>query len=522
MTATPALRQADVPTLAHWIGGKRTPGTSGRFGDVYTPATGALGARVPFATAAEVGRAVDSAQAAFPGWAATTPLSRARVMFRFKALLEQRADELVAAISREHGKALSDAAGELARGIDIVEYACGAPQLLKSEFTENVSAGIDAYTLRQPLGVVAGITPFNFPAMVPLWMFPMAIVCGNTFVLKPSERDPSASLVLAALLKEAGLPDGVFNVVNGDKEAVDALLAHPDVQAVSFVGSTPIAKYIFSTGTSHGKRVQALGGAKNHAVIMPDADPEDGRRRSWWAPPMVPPANAAWPFRSPFRRRCDRRQRPRPCATKIAAMKVGASDDKSARNGAARHRQHRDKVTGYIDSGAAEGAHLVVDGRALKVPGHEEGYFVGPTLFDRVAPHMRIYKDEIFGPVLSSLRVGSYDEALALVNAHEFGNGAAIFTRDGDTARNFVQRVQIGMVGVNVPIPVPVAFHSFGGWKSFAVRRSSHLRPGKRPLLHAAEGGHAAVAVRHPRRRRLHDADDEIAESFGRAQAGLP
>jgi len=466
MNATPALRQADVPTLAHWIGGKRTPGTSGRFGDVYTPATGALACRVPFATGAEVARAVEVAKAAFPAWAATTPLSRARLMFRFKALLEQHADEIVAAIAREHGKVLSDAAGELARGIEIVEYACGAPQFLKSEFSESVGTGIDAYTLRQPLGIVAGITPFNFPAMVPLWMFPMALACGNAFVLKPSERDPSAALILAALLKEAGLPDGVFNVVNGDKEAVDALLAHPDVQAVSFVGSTPIAKYIYATGTAHGKRVQALGGAKNHAVVMPDADPE-----------MAADALVGAAYGSAGER-CmaiavavfvgdaiadDVLGRVR---KKIAAMKVGASDDRDAEMGPLVTASHRDKVTGYIESGAAEGADLVVDGRTVKVPGHEDGYFVGPTLFDRVAPHMRIYRDEIFGPVLSSLRVRTYDEALALVNAHEFGNGAAIFTRDGDTARDFVQRVQIGMVGVNVPIPVPVAFHSFGGWKS--------------------------------------------------------
>jgi malonate-semialdehyde dehydrogenase (acetylating)/methylmalonate-semialdehyde dehydrogenase len=466
MNATPALRAADVPTLAHWIGGKRTPGTSGRFGDVYTPATGALGSRVPFASSAEVARAVEVAKAAFPAWAAMTPLSRARIMFKFKALLEQRADEIVAVISREHGKVLSDAAGELSRGIEIVEYACGAPSLLKSEFTENVGTGIDAYTLRQPLGVVAGITPFNFPAMVPLWMFPMALICGNAFVLKPSERDPSAALILAALLKEAGLPDGVFNVVNGDKEAVDALLAHPDVQAVSFVGSTPIAKYIFTTATAHGKRVQALGGAKNHAVVMPDADPE-----------MAADALTGAAYGSAGER-CmaisvavfvgdaiaddvlGRVQK------KIAAMKVGASDDRSAEMGPLVTAAHRDKVEGYIESGAAEGAKLVVDGRDLEVPGCPDGYYVGPTLFDRVAPHMRIYKDEIFGPVLSSLRVASYDEALALVNAHEFGNGAAIFTRDGDTARDFAQKVQIGMVGVNVPIPVPVAFHSFGGWKS--------------------------------------------------------
>jgi len=369
-------------------------------------------------------------------------------------------------IAREHGKVRSDAAGELSRGIEIVEYACGAPQFLKSEFSESVGTGIDAYTLRQPLGVVAGITPFNFPAMVPLWMFPMALACGNAFVLKPSERDPSAALILAALLKEAGLPDGVLNVVNGDKEAVDALLAHPDVQAVSFVGSTPIAKYIYATGTAHGKRVQALGGAKNHAVVMPDADPE-----------MAADALVGAAYGSAGER-CmaisvavfvgdaiadDVLGRVR---RKIAAMKVGASDDPLSEMGPLVTAVHRDKVTGYIDSGAAEGADLVVDGRALQVQGCEGGFFVGPTLFDRVAPHMRIYKDEIFGPVLSSLRVPTYDEALSLVNAHEFGNGAAIFTRDGDTARDFVQRAQIGMVGVNVPIPVPVAFHSFGGWKS--------------------------------------------------------
>ena len=466
MNATPALRQADVPTLAHWIGGKRTPGTSSRFGDVWTPATGALGARVPFATVAEVARAVEAAKVAFPGWAATTPIARARVMFRFKALLEAHAQEIVTVVSREHGKVLSDAAGELSRGIEIVEYACGAPQFLKTEFTESVGTGIDAWTLRQPLGVVAGITPFNFPAMVPMWMFPMALACGNAFVLKPSERDPSTALILAALLKEAGLPDGAFNVVNGDKEAVDALLAHPDVQAVSFVGSTPIAKYIYATGTAHGKRVQALGGAKNHAVVMPDADPE-----------MAADALVGAAYGSAGER-CmaisvvvfvgdaiadDVLGRAR---KKIAAMKVGASDDRAAEMGPLVTAAHRDKVAGYIDAGVAEGAQLLEDGRALKIPGHEDGYFVGPTLFDRVEPRMRIYQDEIFGPVLSTVRVSSYEEALTLVNAHEFGNGVAIFTRDGDSARDFVSRVQIGMVGINVPIPVPVAYHSFGGWKS--------------------------------------------------------
>jgi malonate-semialdehyde dehydrogenase (acetylating)/methylmalonate-semialdehyde dehydrogenase len=466
MNATPALRQADVPTLAHWIGGRRTPGTSGRFGDVWTPATGALGARVPFASTAEVGRAVESGKAAFPGWAAMTPIARARVMFRFKALLDAHADEIVAAISREHGKVLSDAAGELARGIEIVEYACGAPEFLKTQFTESVGTGIDAWTLRQPLGVVAGITPFNFPAMVPMWMFPMALACGNAFVLKPSERDPSAALIVAALLKEAGLPDGVFNVVNGDKEAVDALLAHPDVQAVSFVGSTPIAKYIYTTGTAHGKRVQALGGAKNHAVVMPDADPEMaadalvGAAYGSAGERCMAIAVAVFVGDAIADDVLGRVQR------KIAAMRVGGSDDRAAEMGPLITATHRDKVANYIGSGVADGAKLLVDGRTLKVAGCENGYFVGPTLFDRVDPSMAIYRDEIFGPVLSTMRVRTYDEALALVNAHEFGNGAAIFTRDGDTARDFVSRVQIGMVGVNVPIPVPVAYHSFGGWKS--------------------------------------------------------
>ncbi|MEP7182277.1 MAG: CoA-acylating methylmalonate-semialdehyde dehydrogenase, partial [Betaproteobacteria bacterium] len=353
MTATPALRTAYVPTLAHWIGGKRTPGTSARFGDVWTPATGALGARVPFASAAEVGRAVDAAKSAFPGWAATIPLQRARVMFRFKALLEQHAGEIAATIAREHGKVLSDAAGELMRGIEVVEFACGAPQLLKSEYSDSVGTNVDAYTLRQPLGVVAGITPFNFPAMVPMWMFPMALVCGNSFVLKPSERDPSTALILAALLKEAGLPDGVFNVVNGDKEAVDALLAHPDVRAVSFVGSTPIARYIHTTGTAHGKRVQALGGAKNHAVVMPDADAE-----------MVADALTGAAYGSAGERcmaisvavfvgdaiaddvlgRVQQR---------IAKMKVGASDDKAAEMGPLITAAARDRVKGYIDDGVA-------------------------------------------------------------------------------------------------------------------------------------------------------------------------
>ena len=459
----------DLTTLERlplWIGGRAVAPTTTRYGEVTNPATGEVIRHVPFANAADVDAAVQAAEGALPGWRAAPALRRARILMRFRDLLERHKKDLAKVVTQEHGKTLADAEGSITRGLEVVEFATGIPHLLKGEYSEAVGTDVDSYSLRQPVGVCVGITPFNFPAMVPLWMFPMAIVCGNAFVLKPSERDPSASLILAQLLKEAGLPDGVFNVVNGDKEAVDALLAHPDVQAISFVGSTPIARYIYTTGTAHGKRVQALGGAKNHAVVMPDADPELA------ADALVGAAYGS------AGERCmaisvavfvgdkiaddvlGRVQK------KIAAMKVGASDDKNAEMGPLVTAAHRDKVKGYIDSGAAEGASLVVDGRDLEVPGHEEGYFVGPTLFDRVTPQMKIYKDEIFGPVLSSVRAKSYDEALGLVNAHEFGNGAAIFTRDGNAARDFVQRVQIGMVGVNVPIPVPVAFHSFGGWKS--------------------------------------------------------
>ena len=469
MNATPALRQADVPTLAHWIGGKRAPGASGRFGEVYTPATGALGCRVPFATAAEVARAVEVAKAAFPGWAATTPLSRARVMFRFKALLERTPTRSPPIIAREHGKVLSDAAGEVARGhrgrrVRVRRAAAPQERVQRAAWARaSTRTRCASRSASSP-----GITPFNFPAMVPMWMFPMALVCGNAFVLKPSERDPSTALILAALLKEAGLPDGVFNVVNGDKEAVDALLAHPDVQAVSFVGSTPIAKYIYETGTAHGKRVQALGGAKNHAVVMPDADLDDGRRRADRRGLRL----GRRALHGDLRGACSSATRSpttcsAACGSKIAAMKVGRIGRPSAEMGPLVTAAHRDKVRGYVDSGVAEGAKLVVDGRGLKVPGHENGFFVG-------AGAVRPRRSRTCGSTrrrssvrcCRSLRVADFDEALALVNAHEFGNGAAIFTRDGDAAREFVQRVQIGMVGVNVPIPVPVAFHSFGGWKS--------------------------------------------------------
>jgi malonate-semialdehyde dehydrogenase (acetylating)/methylmalonate-semialdehyde dehydrogenase len=386
-------------------------------------------------------------------------------MFRFKEIVERRADELAAVITAEHGKVLSDAAGEVTRGLEVVEFACGIPQLLKGEFSEQVGSGIDMYSVRQPLGVCVGITPFNFPAMVPMWMFPVAIACGNSFVLKPSERDPSASLLIAQWLKEAGLPDGVFNVVQGDKEAVDALLTHPDVSAVSFVGSTPIARYIHDTAGAHGKRVQALGGAKNHMVVMPDADLEQavdaligaaygsaGERCM-----AISVAVAVGDVADRLVARL---------AQRVPAIRMGDGTEAGVEMGPLVTRVHADKVLGYVESGVAEGARLVVDGRGQSVKGREQGFFVGGCLFDHVRPEMRIYKEEIFGPVLSIVRAATFDEALALVNAHEYGNGCAIFTRDGDAAREFSYRVKIGMVGVNVPIPVPLAFHSFGGWKA--------------------------------------------------------
>ena len=463
MTATPALRQADVPTLAHWIGGKRTPGTSGRYGDVFTPATGALGCRVPFASPAEVARAVEAAKTAFPGWAAATPVARARLMFRFKALLEQHADEIVAVVSREHGKVISDAAGELSRGIEIVEYACGAPQFLKTEFSEGVGTSIDAYTLRQPLGVVAGITPFNFPAMVPMWMWGPALACGNTFVLKPSEKDPSASLYVAELLKEAGVPDGVFNVVQGDKVAVDALLGHPAVSAVSFVGSTPIAQYVYETGTKAGKRVQALAGAKNHMIVLPDADVDmaadaavsagygSAGERCMAVSVVVAVADVADPLVEAIKERA-------------AKITVGDGSSPDSEMGPLITGQHRDKVASYLDSGSEQGAKVVLDGRETAPDG--DGFFLGVSLLDEVTPEMDCYRDEIFGPVLSVVRVDTYDEAVRLVNENPWGNGTAIFTRDGGVARQFQFDAQAGMVGINVPIPVPVAWFSFGGWKA--------------------------------------------------------
>jgi malonate-semialdehyde dehydrogenase (acetylating)/methylmalonate-semialdehyde dehydrogenase len=454
-------------TLGHWINGAaQAPAAGARTAPVYNPATGQAARSVALAEAATVDAAVAAAQAAFAGWAATPALRRARVMFRFKELLDQHAADLAAIITAEHGKVLSDALGEVTRGMEVVEFACGIPSLLKGEYTEQVGGGIDAWSVRQSLGVVAGITPFNFPAMVPMWMFPVAIACGNTFILKPSERDPTAGLYIARLLKEAGLPDGVFNVVNGDKAAVDALLAHPAVQAVSFVGSTPIARYIHETASRHGKRVQALGGAKNHLVVMPDADMDQavdaligaayGSAGERCMAVSVAVAVGQATADTLVARLAER----------VRQVKVADGTDPSAEMGPLVTRAHLDKVRGYVDAGVAEGAKLVVDGRGLQVPGREQGFFLGGCLFDHVKPSMSIYREEIFGPVLSVVRADDFEQALNLINAHEFGNGVCIFTRDGDAAREFASRVQVGMVGINVPIPVPMAFHSFGGWKN--------------------------------------------------------
>ncbi|MFZ5792030.1 MAG: CoA-acylating methylmalonate-semialdehyde dehydrogenase [Pseudomonadota bacterium] len=451
-------------TIPHFINGKTVEGKSGRFGDVFNPATGEVSARVAFASKGELNDAVAAAAAAFPRWAGTPPLTRARVLFRFKQLMEARLDEVAHIVTSEHGKVLSDAKGSIIRGLEVVEFACGIPQLLKGEFSENVGTNVDSWAVRQPLGVVAGITPFNFPAMVPMWMFPVALACGNTFILKPSERDPSTSLFMAQMLKEAGLPDGVFNVVNGDKEAVDAILEHPEIQAVSFVGSTPIAEYIYRTGAAHNKRVQALGGAKNHMVVMPDADLNQtvdalmgaGYGSAGERCMAVSVAVAVGKVADPLIEKL---------APRVRALKVAPGTDPEAEMGPLVTKQHLDKVRGYVDTGVAEGAKLVVDGRGLKLQGYEKGFFLGGCLFDHVKPEMKIYKEEIFGPVLSVVRVPDYDSAVKLVNDHEFGNGAAIFTRDGDAAREFASKIKIGMVGINVPIPVPMAFHSFGGWK---------------------------------------------------------
>ncbi len=454
--------------LNHFINGKNITGKSGRFCDVYNPNTGAVQAKTPLATTAEVGEAIAAAQAAFPAWAAMNPQRRARVMFRFKALLEENMDELAALLSAEHGKVIDDSKGDVQRGLEVIEFACGIPHLLKGDYTEGAGPGIDVYNMRQPLGVVAGITPFNFPAMIPMWMFGVAIACGNTFILKPSEKDPSVPLRLAELMLEAGAPAGVLNVVNGDKEAVDALLEHDDVKAVSFVGSSDIAHYVYHTGAANGKRVQAMAGAKNHGIIMPDADMDQVVRdflgaafgsageRCMALPVAVPVGeDTADEFIARM-------------IPEIKKLKVGVSTDNDAHYGPVVTAAHKERVENYITMCEAEGGKMLVDGRGLKLQGHEDGFFVGPTLFDHVTADMKSYQDEIFGPVLQVVRAQTLEEAAALPSNHQYGNGVAIFTRNGRAAREFAASVQVGMVGINVPIPVPVAYHSFGGWKRSA------------------------------------------------------
>ncbi|HET9864981.1 MAG TPA: CoA-acylating methylmalonate-semialdehyde dehydrogenase [Steroidobacteraceae bacterium] len=464
------MTQDRIGNYLHWIGGRMAAGNSGRTADVFNPSLGVVAARVALASEADVDAAVRAARAAFPAWAATPALRRARVLFRFKELLEARRAELARLIAAEHGKLVSDAAGEVTRGLEVVEFACGAPHLTKGEFAENVGTGVDSYSLRQPLGVAAGITPFNFPAMVPLWMFPVALACGNAFILKPSERDPGAALMLARWLEEAGLPPGVFNVVNGDKVAVDALLRHRGVDAISFVGSTPVAEYVQREGVAHGKRVQALGGAKNHLVVLPDAD-LDGAADALTGAAYGSAGERCMAISVAVavgEATADRLVAA--LATRVRGLRIGQSQNGEADMGPLITAAHRERVVGFIEAGVAEGAQLVVDGRGVRVSGCESGFFLGGSLFDHVTPAMRIYREEIFGPVLAVVRVPTLQAAIDLVNAHEFANGTALFTRDGAAARRFVQAIEAGMVGVNVPIPVPMAFFSFGGWRrsSFA------------------------------------------------------
>jgi len=451
--------------LTHFIDGARVDGTSGNFQDVFNPATGEVQAQVPLANADEVRRAVAVAHAAFPAWSATAPARRATVMFKYRELLIAHQRELAELLSQEHGKTLDDAMGELGRGIEVVEFACAIPHLLKGEFSEAVATNVDTHSFRQPLGVVAGITPFNFPTMVPMWMFPVALMCGNTFVLKPSERDPSSTLRLVELLHEAGLPNGVMNLINGGKDAVNEILANPDVKAVSFVGSTAVGEYIYSEGCKHGKRVQALCGAKNHMVVMPDADMDkavDALMGAAYgsAGERCMAISVAVAVGDGTGEALVKKLTP-----KIHALKVAPYTDADAELGPVITKDAKQRIEGYIQSGVDQGADLIVDGRGMSLQGYENGYFVGGTLFDKVTTDMDIYKDEIFGPVLAVVRADEYETALQMVNDHEYGNGTAIFTRDGDAARDFTSRVQAGMVGVNVPIPVPVAYHSFGGWK---------------------------------------------------------
>ena len=454
--------------LSHFIGGRHVKGESGRSGNVFDPAIGEVQAKVAFANRAEMRKAVEAALAAFPEWARVNPQRRARVLFRFKQLVEENMDELARLLSSEHGKVLADARGDVQRGLEVIEFACGIPHLLKGEYTEGAGPGIDIYSMRQPLGVVAGITPFNFPAMIPMWMFGVAIACGNTFICKPSEKDPGVPLRLAELFMEAGAPAGVLNVVNGDKEAVDAILEDPDVQAVSFVGSSVVAEYVYSHGTARGKRVQAMGGAKNHAIIMPDADLDQVTNELIGAAygsagERCMAISVAVPVTDKLADALVARLKPR-----VETLKVAPPADPDAAYGPLVTAEHRRRVVSYIEEGVKEGAELVVDGRGFKLQGYESGFFLGASLFDRVTPDMRTYREEIFGPVLQIARAPDFETAVALPSSHQYGNGVAIFTRDGDTAREFAARVRVGMVGVNIPIPVPLAYHSFGGWKRSA------------------------------------------------------
>jgi malonate-semialdehyde dehydrogenase (acetylating) / methylmalonate-semialdehyde dehydrogenase len=469
--APTAAKRGEVKRISHWIGGKRVVGTSGRSGPVYNPATGEQTGAVDFATVEEIDLAVQTAKKAFPAWRAMSLSRRTELFFRIRELVHDRLEEIAKILTAEHGKVLSDAKGEVARGLEVIEYCCGIPELLKGGFSEQASTGIDVYSIRQPLGVAAGITPFNFPAMVPMWMWAPALACGNTFLLKPSEKDPSASMYVAELLKEAGVPDGVFNVVHGDKVAVDSVLEHPDIASVSFVGSTPIAKYVYEQGTKHGKRVQALGGAKNHMIVLPDADVDmaadaavsaaygSAGERCMAVSQLVAVGDVADRLIDAIKAR-------------IPKVKVGNGMEPDSEMGPLVTREHRDKVAGYVENAPDEGATVVVDGRESAPPG--DGFWLGVSLLDNVTPEMKAYRDEIFGPVLGVTRVDTYDEALRLVNENQFGNGTAIFTRDGGVARQFQFDVQAGMVGINVPIPVPVAYYSFGGWKN-SLFGDSHI-----------------------------------------------
>ncbi len=453
-----------MKTMQHWINNKPVAGSSGRTGQVYDPATGQVTAEVPFANVGEVDVAVAAAREAFPGWRDTSLTRRQKIMFAFRELVDRHQEDLARLLTAEHGKTFPDALGEVNRGLEVIEFATNIPHLLKGDFSENVSAAVDTYTIRQPLGVAAGITPFNFPAMVPMWMYPIAIACGNTFVLKPSEKDPSASMLSAELFAEAGLPDGVFNVLHGDRVAVERLLEHPDIAAISFVGSTPVARHIYETGTKHGKRVQALAGAKNHMIVLPDADMElaadsavsagfgSAGERCMAISVVVTVGDAADKLLPKVQER-------------IAALKVGPGMESDSEMGPLITKEHRDRVASYVAKGIEQGAEALTDGRGLTVPGHEEGFFLGATLLDHVKTNMTVYQDEIFGPVLSVVRTDSYADAIKLINDNPWGNGTAIFTNDGGAARKFQNEIEVGMVGINVPIPVPLGFYSFGGWK---------------------------------------------------------